>query len=299
MQRGRALRREDRRRRRRRPRPSRRHPSRRAAYCAEGHAERPRARPAASFTPGAERVSRATAMSSASRCGSAASAWRCRRQPSRFDQGIGCWAASGPRELVGDHAGRGSHQRRWPWRGAPAPGSISSVSRSACAKGGVCHAALARYLRRTMPVAASERHPAAPALWFPVPAPQTISRSSVVVRRDRIAFGARRHPRCPPHTLAGLRGQRRAVNARGWWRAGSGRVLGADARPMARPVDAQLVLLQRQRLAAGDAQLPLHQIQPGDRLGDRMLHLQPVFISRKKKRRSRRRRTMNSTAAAP
>ncbi len=39
--------------------------------------------------------------------------------------------------------------------------------------------------------------------------------------------------------------------------------------------DAQFVLPQRQRLAGGHAQLPLHQIQPGDGLGDRVLHLQP------------------------
>ena len=35
-----------------------------------------------------------------------------------------------------------------------------------------------------------------------------------------------------------------------------------------------LFLRQRQRLAGGDAQLPLDQVQPGDDLGDRMLHLQ-------------------------
>ena len=35
-----------------------------------------------------------------------------------------------------------------------------------------------------------------------------------------------------------------------------------------------LVLRQGQRLACGDAQLPLHQIQAGDRFGDRMFHLQ-------------------------
>ena len=39
-------------------------------------------------------------------------------------------------------------------------------------------------------------------------------------------------------------------------------------------VDAQFVLLQRQRLAGGHAQLPLHQVQPGDGFGHRVLHLQ-------------------------
>ena len=36
----------------------------------------------------------------------------------------------------------------------------------------------------------------------------------------------------------------------------------------------QLFLLQRQRLAGGDAQLPFDQIQAGDHFGDRVLDLQ-------------------------
>ena len=40
-------------------------------------------------------------------------------------------------------------------------------------------------------------------------------------------------------------------------------------------VDLELLLRQRQRLAAGDAQLPLDQVEPGDHLGHRMLDLQP------------------------
>ena len=39
-------------------------------------------------------------------------------------------------------------------------------------------------------------------------------------------------------------------------------------------VDAQFILLQRDRLTAGDAQLPFDQIDPGDFLGHRMLDLQ-------------------------
>ena len=38
--------------------------------------------------------------------------------------------------------------------------------------------------------------------------------------------------------------------------------------------DRELVLAQGQRLATGHTQLPLHQVLPGDGLGDRMLHLQ-------------------------
>ena len=40
------------------------------------------------------------------------------------------------------------------------------------------------------------------------------------------------------------------------------------------PLNAQLVLTQRQRLATGHTQLPLHQVEPGDGFGHRMLHLQ-------------------------
>ena len=44
---------------------------------------------------------------------------------------------------------------------------------------------------------------------------------------------------------------------------------------MAWPSGADLLLAQRQRLAGGDAQLPLDQIEAGDHLGHRMLDLEP------------------------
>ena len=53
------------------------------------------------------------------------------------------------------------------------------------------------------------------------------------------------------------------------------RVLGADARLDRVAVDLQVVLGQRHRLAGGHAQLPLDEVQPGDRLGHRVLDLQP------------------------
>ena len=53
------------------------------------------------------------------------------------------------------------------------------------------------------------------------------------------------------------------------------RVLGADAGLNGVAAHGQLLLSQRQRLPGGHAQLPLHQVLPGDGLGDRMLHLQP------------------------
>eukprot|EP01022_Parablepharisma_sp_SALTPOND_P017912 TRINITY_DN290_c1_g3_i4.p2 TRINITY_DN290_c1_g3~~TRINITY_DN290_c1_g3_i4.p2 ORF type:complete len:1276 (+),score=518.94 TRINITY_DN290_c1_g3_i4:24104-27931(+) len=52
------------------------------------------------------------------------------------------------------------------------------------------------------------------------------------------------------------------------------RILRIDARLDGVAVEAQGILLQRQGLAGGDAQLPLHQVQAGDHLGDRMLDLQ-------------------------
>ena len=52
-------------------------------------------------------------------------------------------------------------------------------------------------------------------------------------------------------------------------------VFGADARLDRVAVDAQFVLQQRQRLARGHAQLPLHEVEAGDRFGHRVLDLQP------------------------
>ena len=53
------------------------------------------------------------------------------------------------------------------------------------------------------------------------------------------------------------------------------RVFGADARLDRMAVDAQLLLLQGQRLARGHAQLPLHQVRSGNGFGHRMLDLEP------------------------
>ncbi len=52
------------------------------------------------------------------------------------------------------------------------------------------------------------------------------------------------------------------------------RILGVEARLDRRALAADLALLERQRLAGGDAELPFDQIEAGDRLGDRMLDLQ-------------------------
>ncbi len=52
-------------------------------------------------------------------------------------------------------------------------------------------------------------------------------------------------------------------------------VLGVDPRLDGVALAAHVVLRQRQRLAGGDDQLQLDQVQPCDGLGDRVLHLQP------------------------
>ena len=52
------------------------------------------------------------------------------------------------------------------------------------------------------------------------------------------------------------------------------RILGINARLHRVAGNAHLILLERQRLAGGDAELPFHQIEPGDGFGDRMLDLQ-------------------------
>ena len=51
-------------------------------------------------------------------------------------------------------------------------------------------------------------------------------------------------------------------------------VLGIKPRLEGMAGDRQILLPGRQAFAAGHAQLPFHQIDPGDRLGDRMFHLQ-------------------------
>ena len=53
------------------------------------------------------------------------------------------------------------------------------------------------------------------------------------------------------------------------------RILGIDARFQRVAGDGELVLRQRQRFAAGHAQLPFHQVQPGDHFGHRVLDLKP------------------------
>ena len=52
------------------------------------------------------------------------------------------------------------------------------------------------------------------------------------------------------------------------------RILGIEPRLDRRAVAGDIILLQRQRLARRDAELPLHEIEPGHGLGDRMLDLQ-------------------------
>ncbi|MNV76924.1 hypothetical protein D3C71_1703090 [compost metagenome] len=54
-----------------------------------------------------------------------------------------------------------------------------------------------------------------------------------------------------------------------------GRVFGIQAHFHGVARELHLFLAQGQRLPFGDAQLPGHQIQPGDQFGHRVLHLQP------------------------
>ncbi len=53
------------------------------------------------------------------------------------------------------------------------------------------------------------------------------------------------------------------------------RVLRIDAGLDRRPATDDLLLSQRQGLAGRDAELPLHEIEPGHGFGHRMLHLEP------------------------
>src|ERR1035441_4223284 len=53
------------------------------------------------------------------------------------------------------------------------------------------------------------------------------------------------------------------------------RVLGVDARFNGMAIQSKLILLEWQRLTCRNAKLPLHQIQAGDHLRDRMFDLKP------------------------
>ena len=61
------------------------------------------------------------------------------------------------------------------------------------------------------------------------------------------------------------------------------RVLGVDAGLEGVSDQRDLVLGERQRLAGGDAELPFDEVEAGDRLGDRVLDLERVFISMNQK----------------
>jgi hypothetical protein len=122
----------------------------------------------------------------------------------------------------------------------------------------------------------------------------------VVVRRDRIALA---HAVVDAHrprskALPAACGRRAACR----WPAGSccrGSRRRCAPRSHGRGC-AGLVLLQRQRLAGSDAQLPLDQVEAGDGFGHRMLHLQPrVHLHEEELHLGPRCSTMNSTVPAP
>ena len=53
------------------------------------------------------------------------------------------------------------------------------------------------------------------------------------------------------------------------------RILGIDAALDGGTAPGDIALGEGQRLARGDAELQMHQVQTGDQFGDRVLHLQP------------------------
>ena len=92
----------------------------------------------------------------------------------------------------------------------------------------------------------------------------------VVPRRD---FGALVHPGVDADMLAFFREVQVHYAASRGQEVTLG-VLGIDACFDGMPAHGHVVLEKRQTLPRGDAQLPLHQIEAGDHLGDRMLDLQ-------------------------
>ena len=80
------------------------------------------------------------------------------------------------------------------------------------------------------------------------------------------------------------------------------RVFGIDARLDRRAPACDVALREGQALARGDAELPLDEVEPGHRLGDRMLDLQPGVHLEEIEAfgpRPRVASAMNSTVPAP
>ncbi len=95
-----------------------------------------------------------------------------------------------------------------------------------------------------------------------------LGEQGVVVRPDLAAGG---DPAVDPDAVR-LPGQQHRAEVGAETLVGA---LGGDARLDGVAAAGDLVLGQRQRLAAGDAQLPFDEIEAGDRLGDRVLDLEP------------------------
>jgi hypothetical protein len=93
----------------------------------------------------------------------------------------------------------------------------------------------------------------------------------VVERRDRVAFF---DAGVDAHACALGRRRQMHESSRRRQEAAVG-ILGVDARLDRVARDRKLLLRLRQRLAGGNAQLPLDEVDAGDHLGDRMLDLQP------------------------
>ena len=83
---------------------------------------------------------------------------------------------------------------------------------------------------------------------------------------------ARFNPRIHPHPGRRIRLPHR--HRAGGWQKIPRRILRAQPRLNRMPADGQIRLGVAQRLPLGDAQLLAHQIQPGNRLGHRVFHLQ-------------------------
>ncbi len=71
---------------------------------------------------------------------------------------------------------------------------------------------------------------------------------------------------------SGVLKQRQPTNRR---RKVALRILGVYTHLNRMTVDVDFILPERQFLSCGDAQLPFHEIETGDHLGDRMLDLKP------------------------
>jgi hypothetical protein len=171
----------------------------------------------------------------------------------------------------GQHGHLGGHRGR-----LPAAGEVAAEKAGGERRGGEC--GLAQDVAEQAQIGGraddnevfQRREQPAPRLFSVTAAGDGLGEQRIVVGRDD---RARRHAAVDAQFGSGRCGV--VFDRPGAGQIVLRRILGVDAR-LDRPAGAaDLFLRKRQRLARGAAQLPFDQVEPGDVLGHRMLHLKP------------------------